>query len=661
MDIAYDTQGNPYLLTSYADTAGTTIVNQVQRAFNGLGQLTQEWQSHSGAVNTSTTPSVQYAYTLMSGGQNNSRLTSITYPNGKVLSYNYATGVDSTISRLSSLSDNSGTLETLSYLGLGTVVKRAHPQPNVDQTFIGGGTGDGGDQYTGLDRFGRVVEQKWYNNTTATATDDFKYGYDRNSNVLWRTNEINHNFDELYHANGSGNGYDNLNQLTSFARGTLNASHDTISSPSHSINYTLDAEGNFSSTQTDGGASVSNTFNKQNEETAAGTSSLTFDANGNLTTDDQGHALAYDAWNRLVTVKSGSTTLTSYQYDALGRRIVENPGTVHDLYYSAAWQVLEERWGGVSTATIQYVWSPVYIDALVLRDRSTANNGTLDERLWVQQDANWNVTALINGSGSVVERYDYDPYGLRTVLDASFNTRSSSSYAFVHGFQGLRLDTAVRLYDGRERIQSPSMGRFGQSDPSGFGGGDTNFYRDVGNSPSNAVDPSGLAAIGIDGGIWAPHPTNPETPKPRGGWSQATFIINPVEQWSLHWEIWSETWRSYRLGGAAAVQDSGSAVVSGGLSGLWEGLLGIGKGAVETVQGQWAGIKGMLSDPWGYIKNRIRRGGPFADGWDMAHAIHNWIKKFDENPSEACGQLSTQTLEAIIIAQITEGLFGGVQ
>ena len=62
-----------------------------------------------------------------------------------------------------------------------------------------------GDQYTGLDRFGRVVEQKWYNNTTATTTDDFKYGYDRDSSVLWRTNEINHNFDELYHPNGSSN------------------------------------------------------------------------------------------------------------------------------------------------------------------------------------------------------------------------------------------------------------------------------------------------------------------------------------------------------------------------------------------------------------------------------------------------------------------------
>ena len=162
--------------------------------------------------------------------------------------------MDSTISRLTSLSDNSGTLESLSYLGLGTVVKRAHPQPNVDLTYItAGGSGDGGDQYTGLDRFGRVVEQKWYNNTTATTTDDFKYGYDRDSNVLWRTNEINHAFDELYHANGSSKGYDNLNQLMAFARGTLKANHDTISSPSHSITYSLDAEGNFSSTTNSAG------------------------------------------------------------------------------------------------------------------------------------------------------------------------------------------------------------------------------------------------------------------------------------------------------------------------------------------------------------------------------------------------------------------------
>src|SRR5713101_6014909 len=216
---------------------------------------------------------------------------------------------------------------------------RAHPLPTncLDLTYITpGGSGDAGDQYTGLDRFGRIVDHKWQQNTTPTATitDEFKYGYDRDSNRLYRDNLVNSAFGELYHANGSSNGYDNLNQLVAFARGMLNAGHDTITTPSHSITWSLDPTGNFSSTTTDGGSGVNRTFNKQNEETAAGSSTLAFDSNGNLTTDDQGHTLVYDAWNRLVKVKNGTTTLTSYKYDALGRRIAEAPSTnTNDLYY----------------------------------------------------------------------------------------------------------------------------------------------------------------------------------------------------------------------------------------------------------------------------------------------------------------------------------------
>jgi hypothetical protein len=52
----------------------------VQQAYNGLGQLLTEYQVHAGAVNTSTTPRVQYAYTEMAGGANHSRLVSLTYP-----------------------------------------------------------------------------------------------------------------------------------------------------------------------------------------------------------------------------------------------------------------------------------------------------------------------------------------------------------------------------------------------------------------------------------------------------------------------------------------------------------------------------------------------------------------------------------------------------
>ncbi|MCI0705508.1 MAG: hypothetical protein L0241_30990 [Planctomycetia bacterium] len=83
IETAYDGQGNAYLITSYdADSAGN-IVNQVQREFNGLGQLVAEEQEHSGAVDGSTL-AVEYAYSEMASGANHSRLTSMTYPNGRV-------------------------------------------------------------------------------------------------------------------------------------------------------------------------------------------------------------------------------------------------------------------------------------------------------------------------------------------------------------------------------------------------------------------------------------------------------------------------------------------------------------------------------------------------------------------------------------------------
>src|SRR5438477_12904945 len=85
----------------------------------------------------------------------------------------------------------------------------------------GESNGDAGDQYTGLDRFGRVVDQRWIVTANGTHTDRFQYGYDRDSNRLYRSNLVNHNFDELYHANGGTNGYDQLNQLTDFLRGPL--------------------------------------------------------------------------------------------------------------------------------------------------------------------------------------------------------------------------------------------------------------------------------------------------------------------------------------------------------------------------------------------------------------------------------------------------------
>jgi YD repeat-containing protein len=165
--------------------------------------------------------------------------------------------------------------------------------------------------------------------------------------------------------------------------------------------WELDALGNFESLTNNDGTPVSlpTTCRIRSQELAE---PLDFDANGNMTVDEQGRTFIWDAWNRLVEVKQGSTTLVEYQYDGLKRRIVEDDGTdERHLYYSDQWQVLEERVDG-DTVT-QYVWSAVYVDAMILRDRDAdANTGNgLEERIYVLHDANYNVTALVDTSGEV--------------------------------------------------------------------------------------------------------------------------------------------------------------------------------------------------------------------------------------------------------------------
>jgi RHS repeat-associated protein len=498
LEVAYDTGGRTFLYTSYDAANAGNIVNQVQRVFNGLYQLTAEYQAHAGVVNISTTPVVQYAYSFVSssGGPNHSRLISLTYPNSRVVSYNYNTGLDDRLNRLSSLSDPSATLEAYTYLGLRIVVRRSRPQPGVDLTYIkqtGEPNGDAGDQYTGLDRFGRVVDQRWLKTSDGSHTDRFQYSYDRDGNRLYRDNKVNASFGELYHANGANQGYDLLNQLTAFARGVLSASQmggmlDTIASPVHSQSWAYDAVGNWNSFTSDSNTET-RTHNRQNQvATTTAPYQLTYDNNGNTTRDEKGTTYVYDAWNRLAQATAGSNNV-SYSYDALGRRIIINPGTPRDLYYSSTWQVLEEQVGGVMQ--LQYLWSPVYIDALIERD---TNSG---QRLYVQQDANWNVTAILDSTGAVQERYVYDPYGRFTdptgqtaaVLAPDWSVRGSTLFGWIYLHQGGRYDSTTGLYEFRSRDYSPTLGRWMEEISIQAGDGDTNPYEYENDDPPSLSNP----------------------------------------------------------------------------------------------------------------------------------------------------------------------------
>jgi len=130
------------------------------------------------------------------------------------------------------------------------------------------------------------------------------------------------------------------------------------------------------------------------------------------------------------------------------------------------------------------------------RDRDTDANGSLDERLYAMHDANFNVTGLVNTSGTVVERYACDPFGVPTYFDASYGTRGSSSYGWDYLHQGLRWDGDIGKYYNRRREYDPGQGRFTSNDPLLFGANDVVFYRYEKNGPLSTLDPSGLDEIG---------------------------------------------------------------------------------------------------------------------------------------------------------------------
>jgi RHS repeat-associated protein len=145
------------------------------------------------------------------------------------------------------------------------------------------------------------------------------------------------------------------------------------------------------------------------------------------------------------------------------------------------------------TAERQFTWGARHIDDLILRTRDTDANGTLDETVYAMQDANWNITALADTSGSIIERFAYTPYGQSTVLDANFATDSDgiSDTTWEYRFTSRELDSETGLHYFRARYYHDGLGRFVGRDPLVYPNG-FNMY--AGWFAPNLTDPSGKIA-----------------------------------------------------------------------------------------------------------------------------------------------------------------------
>jgi RHS repeat-associated protein len=476
---AYEVRGMVKNVTSY--DVNSNVVNDMLLSYNNFAQLVAEYQSHAGAATTGS-PSVQYGYA--NGSANTVRPTALTYPNGRVLNYNYGAsgGANDLLSRVGSLLDNDGVthLADYTYVGVERIVQASSPQPGVMLTYIKQASepvGDGGDKYTGWDRFSRVVDQRWVVASTYAALERLQYGFDQASNRQWRANVVaeglNANQDEYYT-------YDGLYQLKVLQRGTLKADRSGLTTtPNWEEDYTFDPTGNWTNyvNKVSGTTTLNQnrTHNKANEiATIAGSNLLIAqDAAGEVTKAPKpsdwssAYTMVWDAWNRLVKVMDGGTTVGAYAYDGQNRRVTKTTGTTtRHYYYTQQWQSVEERLGTNTTADRQFVWGRRSLDDLVLRDRGSERFYAFDDGL--------NCTAIADTSGTVQERYGYDGFGSSRVMTPSFGSRTPSSYDWETRFGDYRWDGESGYYQVRYRFLHSKLGRWLSRDPLGEPGFELN-------------------------------------------------------------------------------------------------------------------------------------------------------------------------------------------
>ncbi|MGB2823034.1 MAG: RHS repeat-associated core domain-containing protein [Phycisphaerae bacterium] len=272
------------------------------------------------------------------------------------------------------------------------------------------------------------------------------------------------------------------------------------------------------------------------------------------TDQTMGLHLVYDAWGRLAKVHeddgdtagsldANDTLRATYRYDGLHRRVrkivVGDDGnsTPYDFYHNNRWQVLEVRRHDDTAAWKQYVWDIRYIDAPVIRWWDDDNDGSFEpgdgEVHYYTGGANFNVTALLDAnSGKVVERYLYDPYGGRTVLDGNDDADTGvvewapdgdnrSDYDNEILYCGYRHDPETGLFRVRNRYLDPTTGSWTTRDPAGYVDG-MNLYQYATSLPTSRSDPSGMKAMTCEHVLSVtPNTTDPNVSR----WLDAKWVL----------------------------------------------------------------------------------------------------------------------------------------
>lgn len=212
------------------------------------------------------------------------------------------------------------------------------------------------------------------------------------------------------------------------------------------------------------------TYDAANRQVTFGGQTLTYDPNGNLTSDGA-NAYTWDARNQLSSI-AGQVT-ASFGYDGSGRRtrVAVNATPVGHFVYDE-----------LNPATIAYTSTrlPVKLLSGLAIDEYFTRTDSGGTRTFLA-DALGSTVALTNPAGAVLNSYTYEAFGATSVTGTTSNQFDYTG----------REDDGTGLKYFRARYYHPRLQRFISEDPIEFRGG-PNVYAFVYNSPLNWIDPLGL-------------------------------------------------------------------------------------------------------------------------------------------------------------------------
>ncbi|HXQ38087.1 MAG TPA: RHS repeat-associated core domain-containing protein, partial [Anaerolineales bacterium] len=427
---SYDGNGNILSITDARNSVTSYIYDEMDRVTTRRDPLLHDVVSQYNAIgNVSQLTDRKNQVTQFTYDPLN-RLTQVTYADSSTTTYTY-----DAVDRLTQVVDSiSGTI-SYGYDNLDRVTSETTPQGTVSYTY------DAAGRSTTITVLGQPTISYTYDDdsrltqiTQGTATVSITYNDAGERTSLTLPNGVVTEYE-----------YDLASQLTKL---TYKHAGNVLGD----LSYEYDAAGRRTRMGGTFSRSVSPqplssaTYNAANQQMTFGSQALTYDPNGNLTSDGE-NTYSWNARDQLTSVSSPGIS-AAFEYDFVGRRITKNINGAITSFLHDGNSVIQEQSTGLGTTNFL--------------------NGGLDE-VFTRSSASDIVEFLRDGlgssltltsnAGSIQTEYAYGAFG----KSAEYGSSGSNSIQYTG-----RENDGTGLQYNRNRYYSPTLQRFISEDPIGF-------------------------------------------------------------------------------------------------------------------------------------------------------------------------------------------------